>query len=324
MMIIVTNRNINEGGTGDTLFGEKPNVVSLDELRVAIANHNDTTGQWQVELLPEPQVMGELNVPSRLLFNRVIADVEAGELTSDWLFYVHGFNQSFAGNLEECRRLERTYGVNIIAFSWPSNQGGFVTNEYRDAREAARASSLALDRTLEKMGRYIEERNQATRSQGVNSEGCHIRLNFMCFSLGCYLVQEFVKSPIFGGETKIFDNLIFHQADVDNKNHFAWMDLINSKRIYVTINERDAVLKASDVVNPARLGNTVENLIANRPIYMDFTDARNVRNSHDLFLGVEGNAILDQFCQRVITGRRGELVPGFQYDAFSNTFRIEE
>ncbi|MBD1910885.1 MULTISPECIES: alpha/beta hydrolase [unclassified Leptolyngbya] len=324
MIVVVTNRNINEGETGENLFGEKPNEVSLDELRIAIANHDESNERWQVELLPEPDAMNEANVPSKRLFNRIITAIGAGELKADWLFYVHGFNQSFRGNLEECRRLEQTYGVNIIAFSWPSNQGGFISNEYRDARAAARASSLALDRTLEKLGRYIEERNSMSRSQGVNSEGCSIRLNFMCYSLGCFLVQEFIKSPIFGGETRIFDNVIFQQADVDNKNHYTWIDLINSRRIYVTINERDAVLKASDIINPARLGNTAERLIAERPIYVDFTDAENVGSSHDIFLGIEGNEVITQFCQRVITGGRGELVRGFKYDAYSNTFRVDE
>ena len=44
-----------------------------------------------------------------------------------------------------------------------------------------------------------------------------------------------------------------------------------------TINERDAVLAASDVINSDRLGNTTHNLIADRPVYVEFTDAKGVR-----------------------------------------------
>jgi len=89
---------------------------------------------------------------------------EFGKLRNDQIssekncvFFVHGFNQSFEENLEKALTIEEEYGVEVIAFSWPSNSGGFVTKEYRHAKRTAIASVGVLDSTLEKMGGYLKE-----------------------------------------------------------------------------------------------------------------------------------------------------------------------
>jgi esterase/lipase superfamily enzyme len=323
VIIIVSNRQINETAPDEQRFGEKPNRTSLDELRLAIASYNDTTDRWQVEVIPEPTVVDPDNPPSRVLFNRVVAEIDSGKLRRDWVFYIHGFNLSFKGNLEECRRIQAKYNVNVIAFSWPSNQGGFVRDEYRDARQAAKASSFAIDRTLEKLGGYLAERADRLQTE-PDSPGCKLSLNLLSYSLGSYLLESYIRQPIFSTETRIFDNVIFVQSDVDSKTHVDWIDRVDSKRIYVTINERDYILKISDVINPSRLGNTAANLIALRPIYTDFTDAPRIVVTHNLLLDVQGNQVLDRFFQRLLSGGRGELVKGLVYNPRLNAFRIDE
>ncbi|MEM9486780.1 MAG: hypothetical protein AAGA83_24160, partial [Cyanobacteria bacterium P01_F01_bin.116] len=141
--------------------------------------------------------------------------------------------------------------------------------------------------------------------------------------LGNYVVEQFVRNPIFSGETRIFDNVIFHQADVDNRRHRFWLDRVeHGRRLYVTINENDSVLKASDLINPARLGNTSENLTSTRAIYMDFTNGEGVQREHDFFLGNHGNKMIERFFQQVLTGRRGELVTGFNQKGQSQIFYL--
>jgi esterase/lipase superfamily enzyme len=254
----------------------------------------------------------------------VTRDIDAGRLAGDWVFFVHGFNQSFPENLRMCHQLQQKYGVNVIAFSWPSNRGGAVTQEYRDARQAAQGSGNALDRTLEKLGRYMQTRATQILHHSARDVGCSISINLLAHSLGNYVIEAFIRQPIFSGETQIFDNVILHQADVDHNRHAEWLDKVNSKHIYVTLNERDKILKASNIINSPRLGNTVENLNAQRPIYVDFTGARNVGDSHNLFLGVDGNPALEEFCRQVLKGGRGEMSPQFQFIAKNNTYRITE
>jgi esterase/lipase superfamily enzyme len=323
MIIIVSNRKVNPKAKDDSLFGEEPNQKSLDELRLAVATYKASSKSWSLELLPESDPVDGTNPPSKQLFDRMVQSMDAGQCKGDWVVFVHGFNHSFPENLTSCRRLEEKYGVNVIAFSWPSNPGGFVNKEYRDARQAARASSNAIDRFLEKLGRYLQERSAAIL-RDPQAKGCAIRLNLLAHSLGNYLFEDFIREPIFNGETRIFDNVILHQADVDNHGHTEWIDKVNSKRIYVTLNERDSILKAANAVNSPRLGNTVENLKGQRPIYVDFTGAKNIEAAHNLFLEVKDNLVLQAFCQRLLSGDRGETLPQFQYIASNNTYRIVE
>lgn len=318
MIVVISNRNVNEAVNDDRVFGEQPNQKGLDEIRVATATYT-ADHKWQVNLLPEPDNLDANNIPSHQLFEQIITDIKAGVRRSSWVFYVHGFNQSFRSSLDACQEISQTYNVDVINFSWPSNPGGFVTDEYKQARQAAKASSNALDRTLEKLGNYLTNR---TFEEIIS---CKISLNLLIHSLGNYLVENFIKEPIFSNEVGIFDNIIFHQADVDNRSHSEWMDKIAyGKRLYATINENDSALKASNAINSARLGNTASLLNSKRVIYIDFTDAKNVDNRHGLFRGVPDNETLNRYFQMVFTGKRGETVPGFVYNQRTNAFQIEE
>ena len=157
-MLIVTNRNINKSnfkdGVGDhKAFGDGVNSKGPNEVRLAKANKVD--GKWRVELIKEPSVITENNITSYKQFLK-IRDKLISE-KKNCVFFVHGFNQSFKKNLEKSLALEKEHDVEVIAFSWPSNPGGFKTKEYRHAKRTARASMGALDSTLEKLGKYLKE-----------------------------------------------------------------------------------------------------------------------------------------------------------------------
>lgn len=317
MVIVISNRAVREGKTDDSLFGEKSNAKGLDEIRLATADYDAGNDRWSLELLAEPDGLTPANLPSRKLFKQIIKGVKAKQYKSDWVFFIHGFNQSFRKTIDAGYRISQKYGVEVIVFSWTSNPGGFVNAEYQRALQAAKASSNAVDRALETLGKYLRERSRA------EIETCEIRFNLLAHSLGNYVVEQFVRNPIFSGETRIFDNVIFHQADVDNRRHRFWLDRVeHGRRLYVTINENDSVLKASDLINPARLGNTSENLTSTRAIYMDFTNGEGVQREHDFFLGNHGNKMIERFFQQVLTGRRGELVTGFKQKGQSQIFYL--
>jgi esterase/lipase superfamily enzyme len=316
MIIVVSNRSVNAGVTDQTLFAETPNQNGIDEIRVATADYSSAGNQWTVELLPETD-LATSRPPSQQLFNQVMAGIQAGTYKKTWVFYIHGFNQSFAQGLEASRQIAQVYDVDVILFSWPSNPGGFVTDEYRRARQAAKASANALDRTLDKLGRYLINRPYEEIQQ------CPVSLNLLVHSLGNFMLESVARDPVFLQNISLFSNLIFHQADVDNRLHQYWIDRVDyGSRIYVTINEEDKVLKASDMINPNRLGNTVEGLNGKRPIYVDFTDGARVGGAHNLFLEVQDNPAVMDFFQRVLRGRRGEIVPGFVFDDRVNAFRL--
>jgi esterase/lipase superfamily enzyme len=322
VIIVVTNRRLNPDASDEQLFGEKPNIEGLDELRVAEATYDLASERWRLDLLEDDPATWQgdennANLPSRQLFQKVIAEIAAGNLTQSWVFYIHGFDQSFEQVLNASRDISERYQVNVICFTWPSNPGGFVTNEYRRSQQAAKASANAIDRALEKLGRYLRDRATAQFNQ------CRISINLLVHSQGNFLMESFVRDPVFSNETRLFDNIIFHQADVDSNTHPEWIDrVVAGKRIYITINESDSVLKASNLINSDRLGSTLVGLTAQRAIYIDFTDAAGVGYAHNLFLGVPDNNQVVEFFQRVLTGRRGERVSGLSFDSRVNAFRF--
>lgn len=315
MIIVITNRQVNPDQTDAGLFGDTPNSKGLDELRLAKATYEGNS--WRLELLPERDLNAGL-MPSELLFREIMSGIRRGIYRKHWVFYIHGFNQSFSQALEASHTISRLYDVDIILFTWPSNPGGFVTDEYKRAQQAARASANAIDRTLAKLGHYLASRPPE------DIQACQVSINLLIHSLGNYLIENFVRRPIFLEERRIFDNIIFHQADVDNQFHRFWIDRLSyGRRMYVTINEQDQVLKVSDLINPGRLGNVLQSLDAKRAIYVDFTSGSHVGGSHNLFIEVLENPSAREFFRRVLRGGRGEIVDGFRFDIRLNVFRLE-
>ena len=317
-MLIITNRKVNESnfknGVGDhNAFGDQINSKGPSEVRLAKAEKVD--GKWLVRLIKEPPQLSGDNLPSKSEFTHFRNYLT--ETKKNCVFFVHGFNQSFEKNLEKSLAMEKEHGVSVIAFSWPSNPGGFVTKEYRNAKRAAKASVVALDATLEKLGEYLR---QPFNKDAL--EACDIKISLMAYSLGNYLLQNYISNAVYENETSVFDNVILCQADVDNHEHAKWVDLIRTgKRVYVTINENDHVLKWSDVnFQKDRLGRTAKKLNSTA-VYFDFTCGDNVGNTHGVFYK-KTNSVVKAFFTEVLNGRRGELIQGMVYDQRSNSFRF--
>lgn len=318
-MLIITNRNIKKSnfknGVGDhEAFGDEVNAKGPNEVRLAHAEKVE--GAWQVRLVKEPSRITDNNIPSKKVFSEI-----RDNLTStgkNCVFFVHGFNQNFEKNLEKSLALETEHGVEVVVFSWPSNPGGVKTKEYRRAKRNAQASVGALDATLEKLGAYLKEPFNKEALQA-----CDTKFTLMTYSLGNFLFQNYVVNSIYEDETRIFENVILCQADVDNKGHSQWVEQIEAgKRVYITINENDWVLKWSDAnFQKDRLGRTVRGLTASNASYFDFTDGPGVGKTHGLFYK-ETNDVVKTFFTTVLNGGRGELTEGLTFDPQINGYRF--
>lgn len=318
-MFLISNRNIVESnfqnGVGnEEAFGEGLNSKGPNEIRLAHADKS--MGKWQVTLVEEPTQLTPDNLPSIREFSKLRKKLMIDK--KNCIFFVHGFNQSFEESLEKALSIEKRYNVEVVVFSWPSNPGGFIRKEYRHAKRTAKCSVGALDATLEKLGSYLRE--PFNQDDLLN---CDVKFSFMTYSLGNFLFQNYVRDVSYEAETSIFENIILCQADVDNQGHEVWVDQIETgKRIYVTINENDYVLKWSDAnFQKARLGRQVQGLNSRKAKYIDFTDGPNVGKKHGVFLQ-ETNNIIKQFFTEVFNGRRGEIVDGLKYDSPSNTYKF--
>lgn len=321
-MLIITNRNPSEklqqqGKDGDKAFTETTNAHGPNEIRLAHAHRSGK--KWVVELVPEPANLTEDTLPSRVEFRKTIA--RCSNARRDCLLYVHGFGKSFKEALEQAEHIERRHQVEVVLFTWPTNPGGFVTREYRAVKRIAHASTGAFDRVMERIGQYLAEPDFDRKAL----LDCGIHINLMTYSMGNFLLQQYVNSDYYGRETDMFTNIVLCQADCDNEDHFVWLrNLVAGQRIYVTINEQDKILGWSEAQGQRdRLGRTARNLVASNAIYVDFTGGPNVRNTHQLWGEVDHPTTKD-FFSAAFRGERAEELPGFDYDARMNAFRIKK
>lgn len=261
MIFIFSNRNVKE----NRWLGDNFNSNGSDNIRVA--KYKPTPSE-HLEFIPE--VRNE-KLPSI----KVIEQLENSD--KPCCIFIHGFNQSLTKNLKKCKEIE-SYGVNVIAFSWPSNPGPqkwwWKLKEYKAARQNARRSIIALERFFDKFNDHIEN----------NGELKNIK-SLVVHSLGNYLLQSFVSGIGYDKHLSFLKNIMLHQADVNSLGHEKWVDILaTDSRVLVTINESDDVLDFSDIINPDRLGNTLGNLNSTKLQYFNFGRIKEARNKHRLWV----------------------------------------
>ncbi len=319
---VVTNRDI----VGDS-FGERTNACGIGEVRVATARVDDE-GAVSIKILDESE--HDKTLPSEQLFAKYVKELRQSKQNA--VLYVHGFNTSFEQSVRDAWDIHQTYNVGVVLFSWPSNPGGIFLREYKKARRAAEASSPAFDNLLEKLGLYLCKEIE----KGIESEtDCEVSFNLMCFSQGNYLLQRFIESNHYEGETRLFANAILMQADVDSKGHERWATAGARyrafRRLYVTINESDKILFLSEIVNADRLGSTVENLVSKGVRYLDFTDALDtlgVGRAHGFFkssiksMPIPDGSQVRLFFDSALNGRTPEREMQLVRDIESGAWRV--
>jgi len=149
-------------------------------------------------------------------------------------------------------------------------------------------------------------------------KGCPFTVSLVLHSMGNYLFKHVMESSALRVDRLTFDNVVMVAADVNNSDHAPWVDCIAARnRIYITINEDDVALRASRIKageeQKARLGHYPYNLYAQKAVYVDFTNASHVGDSHAYFEGKPlGNKAVKKFFQQAFDGLRAEESLEFQ------------
>jgi len=263
-------------------------------------------------------------------------------------FFVHGYNNNVKAVLDRAQSFEDLYGVEVVMFSWPANGGGVAgTLSYRSDKRDALASVGAFDRALIKLDDYLKEMNTervgrietaASDHHGDDAEGwngdfaremareCPFTLNMILHSMGNYVFKHFMRSSTYSGNRLIFDNIIMAAADTNNADHAQWVDRIQCRRrIYITLNENDVALRASRMKageeQKARLGHWPYALDSRRAVYVNFTGAKGVGDSHAYFEGKPvANPNVRKFFKLALNGDVAE--DGLPYDVARNTYHV--
>jgi len=298
MIYVFSNRNI----LNNNWLGDNFNSDGNDNIRVAKAQPDGKLDFY---------IEHESEIPPSL---KVIKEIEKDQ--KPCCIFVHGFNQDWEKNFKKCKEIE-SYGVNVIAFSWPSNPGPQQwwgkLKEYRSAQKNARRSTIALERFFDKLSDYHSS------TVGIKN----IR-SLIVHSLGNYLFQSFVSGLGFEQQVRFLNNILLHQADVNSIAHEIWADTLTANcRVLVTINETDDVLDFSDIINPDRLGNTLENLNSNLIKYFNFTSIPQANDKHRLWIPpTTENSNAKAFFVSVFKGKKvrtGHL----DFDTRRNCFHIK-
>ena len=374
-MFIVTNRNIrNEAGNDFDVVGETFNEKGPAELRLLEVRRKGR--RWDVQVLPDTvsdAMLAEVGIkrpPPTLLddgktekqtpvyasqyaFRKIIDSALAErDNPKHIVFFVHGFNNALEDVVLRCDLLAKTYGVEVVAFSWPANGGGVRgVASYLDDKRDAQASVVAFDRAMDKARQLLLDLRasaidsiigEAKKERGarVNSErfrervsamadaDCPVRTTLMLHSMGNYLLERTLKSSALRGSLPLFDNIAICAADVNNAMHAEWIDRLQPRsRLYVTINEDDGALRASRLKGGdeqlARLGHWTNQLDSTQATYVDFTNVKRVGSSHAYFEGepVENPAV-KKFFKAVLRGLRAEEEVTLTYDGAKNLHRI--
>jgi esterase/lipase superfamily enzyme len=268
----------------------------------------------------------------------------------DIVLYVHGFNNSFADVLDRCRGISEQFDVEVVAFTWPANGGGAKgILDYLEDKRDAQASVVALDRVLEKSREMLVRARSAfldeLAAEAIErfpesgekqrefiarkaDQQCPFRVSLFLHSMGNYLFERTLKSSALRGDQLVFDNILMVAADVNNPGHAEWVEKIQVRnRLYIAINEDDYALRASRMKGGdeqlARLGHYPYNLTAKQAVYVDFTDAPHVGQSHAYFEGAAlKNDNVRRFFDAAVHGLRAEDAVSLRYDASRNLHRF--
>ena len=298
MIYVFSNRNIES----NNWLGDGFNTVGNDNLRVAKMESDGMLNFY------------EEHENEKLPSLKVIEEVEDSD--KPCCIFIHGFNQDLEKNLSKCKEIE-SYGVNVIAFSWPSNPGPQQwwgkLKEYRSAQKNARRSTMALERFFDKLSDY---HSSTVGIKNIRSLVVH--------SLGNFLLQSFVSGLGYEQQVRFLNNILLHQADVDSVNHEKWADsLANNCRVLTTVNETDNTLDFSDIINPDRLGNTLENLNSNIIKYFNFGRIPEADDKHRLWIPpTTDNSEASNFFKSVFTGKKVKT-GHIEYDNKRNCFHIK-
>lgn len=363
-MYVITNRNLYKSKTDLAIFGKRPNTEKgPKEIRVVECN-KDAAGSWRTKLLDDTvpparsrELAGFLNIPQQDVVYQSINVAwqvfqQAQAEQRNILLFVHGYNNDVGDALDTALALEKLYGIIPLIYSWPADGGGITgTASYLSDKQDAQLSAPAFSRVLEKINAlmlkftrmglerlepqlkrlktghtagspdYSAERNRLLEEQ------CSVRLTLLTHSMGNYVLKKALETHVNAGFTNAFDNIVLAAADTNNLQHEQWVDTIAARRrIYITINENDYALAASQLKpgeqQLARLGNYRRRLNSEIARYIDFTDADKVGKSHGYFKDqAVANPMVKRFFHEAFNGREAES--GLEYSVAERTYRVK-
>ncbi|HKJ51597.1 MAG TPA: alpha/beta fold hydrolase [Gammaproteobacteria bacterium] len=252
------------------------------------------------------------------------------EYSRDTVVFIHGYNVSFKEALTSAARIKRNFstdsggpGINVVAFSWPSDGSMMPYIAYGNDRQDAAASGPAFARGLLKLADFLRG--------STPEEACEHRLHLVAHSMGNYVlrhtVQEYVHQSS-GRPVRIFDQVFLMAADEDDdafEHDYKLKPLTRlAKRVNVYFNNEDRAMAVSDKTkgNPDRLGDDgprVPRGIPGKVSLIDVTPVVDGLVEHSYFID-SPRVVADM--TEVLSGKASDAIAGREYVPETNRYRL--
>lgn len=189
----------------------------------------------------------------------------------DFVFFIHGHGKGFPQVLKRSAEISQRYGVNVVVFDWPSQNGNF-NRSLTMVRHGTYNLEEALDLYATYKTKFLPD---------------SIHHTMFMHSLGNYQLIRLIldnKADIVANGT-LFNNIIFNAPAIKHKKHNRLLNQISQgNHLYVMYNKNDWVLNGATLLMWSRqLGTRAMPPLADEVVYLDFTKV--AQKEHTYFVG---------------------------------------
>ncbi|WP_045467683.1 hypothetical protein [Sporocytophaga myxococcoides] len=194
-------------------------------------------------------------------------------LKKDFLFYVHGDGKTFADVLEGGLRMSILYGVNFVAFDYPTK------DEELPFWKNFQTSIINVNNAVASFGKMINE-IKTYRALHDNTG----KYTLLLHSLGNELIKN---SPGLQHSSIVFENIVMNAPAVKQRKHSKWVENIAIQNdIYIISNRRDIILTGAYFLTfKSYLGKKHRKPLAENATYVRLDNVAG--HKHSFFIDIE-------------------------------------
>jgi hypothetical protein len=183
------------------------------------------------------------------------------------LVFLEGHGKTLPMALDRAYQVQLRYNLSIVVFDWPSDNRNF------------KGSLDAISRCEGNFYNFLLQMKDYRRRQMNESQ----HLSILAHSMGNYFLNHSVERDNGLNLREVFvDNIIMNAPAIPSKGHEkAISQMAFQKRIYITSNKNDVVLRGAGVLTSSRmLGNVVVGPLAANAHYVNFSDVAGTEHSY--------------------------------------------
>ncbi|WP_028979563.1 hypothetical protein [Sporocytophaga myxococcoides] len=191
----------------------------------------------------------------------------------DFLFYVHGDGKSFPDVLEGGLRMSILYGINFVAFDYPTK------DEELPFWRNFHTSIINVNNAVTSFGKMI---NEVKTYRALHNTNGHYTL--LLHSLGNVLIRN---SKGLQDSSIVFENIVMNAPAVKQRKHSQWVeDIAFQNNIYIISNRRDIILTGAYFLTfKSYLGKKHRRPLAENATYVRLDNVAG--HKHSFFIDIE-------------------------------------